>query len=68
MGQAYEFDGEVYDSVEEFLQAVAHAYKEGDREMALSVLDDYGFSLSDLGVRPHGDSPATIKESESEEE
>lgn len=57
MGQSYEFDGEVFDSVEEFLQALAHAYKEGDRELALSTLDDYGFSLSDLGVRPH-DGPA----------
>lgn len=54
MGQAYEFEGEMYESVEEFLQAVAHAYKEGDRELALSRLDDYGFSLSDIGVRPEG--------------
>lgn len=54
MGQSYEFEGEIFDSVEEFLQAVAHAYKEGDRELALSKLDDYGFSLSDIGVRPEG--------------
>ena len=54
MGQAYEFDGEVYENVEEFLQALAHAYREGDRELALSTLDNYGFSLSDLGVRPDG--------------
>lgn len=52
MGQAYVFDGEEYDNVEEFLAAVAHAYKEGDHETALSALDDYGFSLSDIGVRP----------------
>ena len=52
MGQAYEFDGEQFDSVEEFLQALAHGYKNGDRELVLSTLDDYGFSLSDLGVRP----------------
>ena len=54
MGQAYEFEGEQFDSVEEFLQALAHAYREGDRELALSTLDDYGFTLSDLGVRPDG--------------
>lgn len=52
MGQAYEFDGEQFDNVEEFLQALAHGYKDGDRELVLSTLDDYGFSLSDLGVRP----------------
>ena len=67
MGQAYEFEGEVYDSVEEFLQAAAHAYKEGGRELALSKLDDYGFSLSDIGVRPHGDVPATATEPAEEE-
>lgn len=67
MGQAYEFEGEVYDSVEEFLQAAAHAYKEGDRELALSRLDDYGFGLSDIGVRPHGDVPATSSEPAEEE-
>lgn len=54
MGQSYEFDGEVFDNVEEFLQALAHAYKNGDRDLALTKLDDYGFSLSDLGVRPDG--------------
>lgn len=54
MGQAYVFDGEEFDGVEEFLQALAHAYKDGDRELALSALDDYGFSLSDIGVRPDG--------------
>lgn len=67
MGQSYEFEGEIYDSVEEFLQAAAHAYKNGDRELALSKLDDYGFSLSDIGVRPHGDTPATADESTEEE-
>ena len=54
MGQTYEFDGEIFDNVEEFLQALAHAYKEGDRELALTKMDDYGFVLSDLGVRPEG--------------
>lgn len=54
MGEAYEFNGVLYDNVEEFLAAVAHEYKEGDRDLALSALDDYGFELSDIGVRPEG--------------
>jgi hypothetical protein len=54
MGEAYEFNGELYNNVEEFLAAVAHEYKEGDRDLALSALDDYGFELSDIGVRPDG--------------
>ena len=54
MGQSYEFDGEIFENVEEFLQALAHAYKDGDRELALTKMDEYGFALSDLGVRPEG--------------
>jgi hypothetical protein len=54
MGQAYEFDGTQFNNVEEYLEAVAHEYKNGDKDLALSSLDDYGFSLSDLGVRPEG--------------
>lgn len=54
MGQAFEFDGRLYDNVEEFLDAVAHEYKSGDSDLARSALDDYGFSLSDIGVRPEG--------------
>jgi hypothetical protein len=54
MGQAFEFNGELFNSVEEFLEAVAHEYKTGDRDLALSALDDYGFTLADIGVRPDG--------------
>ncbi len=54
MGQAFEFNGELFDNVEEFLEAVAHEYKTGDSDLALSALDDYGFDLSDIGVRPEG--------------
>lgn len=54
MGEAYEFNGDLYNNVEEFLAAVAQEYKEGDRDLALSALDDYGFELSDIGVRPEG--------------
>lgn len=52
--QVYEFNGELFVSVEEFLEALAHEYKTGDRDLALSALDEYGFVLSDLGVRPEG--------------
>lgn len=52
--QAYEFDGELFTSVETFLEAIAHQYKTGDRDLALTALDEYGFELSDLGVRPEG--------------
>ena len=54
MGQAYEFDGVLYNTEGEFLDAVAHAYKEGDRDLAVQALDDYGFTLSDINVRPEG--------------
>ena len=54
MGRAYEFGGQLFDNVEEFLEAVAHEYKTGDRDLALTALDEYGFSLNDIGVRPDG--------------
>lgn len=54
MGQAYEFNGQLYENVEEFLQAVAHEYKTGDVDLAMSALDDYGFDLTDINVRPEG--------------
>lgn len=54
MGEAYELNGELFVSVEAFLEALAHEYKSGDKELALSKLDDYGFEVSDLGVRPDG--------------
>lgn len=51
--QVYEFDGKLYDTVGEFLQALAHAYKAGQEDLVLSALDDFGFDLNDIGVRPH---------------
>jgi hypothetical protein len=54
MGEAYEFNGTLYDNVEEFLEAVAHEYKTGDQDLARTALDEYGFELSDIGVRPEG--------------
>ncbi len=50
--QVYEFDGELYRSVEEFLQVAAHEYRDGDSNYAMNKLEDYGFGLSDIGVRP----------------
>lgn len=54
MGRAYEFDGQLFDNEGEFLDAIAHAYRVGDQDLALSTLEDYGFSLSDIGVKPAG--------------
>ncbi len=54
MGTVYEYNGQMYESVEEFLQALAHEYKDGDRENVVDTLENYGFALSDLGVRPEG--------------
>lgn len=50
MGEAYEFDGQLFDTVGEFLDALAHEYKSGDKEAVVDALEQYGFSLSDLGV------------------
>ena len=55
MGEAYEFDGELFDNSNEFLEALAHAYKTGDKEAVVDSLEQYGFSLSDLNVRPGGE-------------
>lgn len=49
----YEFDGTLYQTVGEFLDALAHEYKTGDKDLVLSSLDDYGFALEDIGVNPH---------------
>lgn len=54
MGQAYELNGQIYNNVEEFLDACAHEYKVGDSEMVVDKLEDYGFTLSDINVRPDG--------------
>lgn len=54
VSEVYELNGEIYSSVGEFLEALAHEYKTGDKELALSKLDDYGFDVSDIGVRPGG--------------
>jgi hypothetical protein len=56
MGNAYEFDGQLFTNVGEFLDAVSHEYKNGDKDLAVQTLEDYGFSLSDInsaGHQPH---------------
>ncbi len=52
--QVYEFDGELFDTVGDFLQALAHEYKVGDSDLVISTLEDYGFDIVDIGVRPKG--------------
>ena len=54
MGQAYEFDGRFFETSGEFLDALAHEYTSGDRQLVVDALEEYGFSLSDIGVRPEG--------------
>ncbi len=43
MDPVYEFNGELFESEGAFLDALAH-----------DTLENYGFALSDLGVRPEG--------------
>jgi hypothetical protein len=54
MGQAFEFDGQLFETEGEFLDALAHEYKSGDRELVVDALEHYGYTLADLGVRPGG--------------
>ena len=62
MGEAYEFDGELFTNAGEFLDAVAHAYKHGDRDLAVQTLEDYGFSLSDIKALPDHPHPIDADE------
>ncbi len=54
MGQVLEFEGQLYESEGEFLDALAHEYTSGDQELVVDMLEKYGYSLSDLPVRPGG--------------
>lgn len=56
MGEAYEFDGQLFATVGEFLAALAHEYKVGDKEEVVDVLERYGFSLNDINMSPGGES------------
>lgn len=64
MGNAYELDGELFTTVGEFLDAAAHEYKHGDRDLAIQTLEDYGFSLSDINAGGHQPHPISADDSE----
>lgn len=44
----YELNGELFETAGEFLDALAHEYKVGDRELVKTALEDYGFDLGDI--------------------
>ncbi len=52
MGQTIQFDGQVFDTDGELLDALAHEYKVGDKELVVDTLEKFGYSLSDINVRP----------------
>lgn len=62
MGEAYEFDGQLFTNSGEFLDAISHEYKSGDRDLAVQTLEDYGFSLSDINVVPEHPHPLSASD------
>lgn len=56
MKHAFEFDGQLYETEGELLDAMAHEYKTGDKELVVDALEELGYSLADLGVRPGSES------------
>lgn len=58
MGNAYELDGQLFTNVGEFLDAVSHEYKHGDKDLAVQTLEDYGFSASDISTGDHQPHPS----------
>lgn len=46
----YEFEGIIYENSGEFLDVLAHAYKSGDEEQVIDLLETYGFDRSDIGA------------------
>ena len=53
MSELYELNGEIFESIGEFLTAMAHEYKTGGKDIVLTKLEEYGFDLSDLSVHPN---------------
>ena len=53
--EVYEFEGQLYRSAGEFLDVLAHEYRTGDKELVVDTLEKYGYSLSDINVRPGGE-------------
>lgn len=60
MDAVYEFDGELFKTVGEYLDAVAHEYKHGDKDLAVQSLEDYGFSLTDINASSHNPHPIKV--------
>ncbi len=59
MGNAYELDGQLFTNVGEFLDAVSHEYRQGDKDLAVQTLEDYGFSVSDINTASHQPHPSS---------
>ena len=68
MGNAYEFDGQLFTNVGEFLDAAAHEYKHGDSDLAVQVLEDYGFTLSDINVANNQPHPKSVVQQDDDDE
>lgn len=47
--EVYELNGILYDTLGEFLIALANEYKFGDQDAVMEALDKYGLDLSDIG-------------------
>ena len=62
MGNVYELDGQLFTNVGEFLDAAAHEYKHGDRDLAVQTLEEYGFSISDINAAGHQPHPMATKD------
>lgn len=62
MGNAYELDGQLFTNVGEFLDAVGHEYKHGDKDLAVQTLEDYGFSISDINTSDHQPHPTSASD------
>lgn len=67
MGNVYEFDGQLFTTVGEFLDAVAHEHRHGDSDLAVQVLEEYGFSVSDINTGSNAPQPKSATELNEEE-
>lgn len=47
----FEFNGELFESEVEFLEAAKKEYEIGDQQLVLDALEEYGFDLSDLNLQ-----------------
>lgn len=46
----FEFNGELFESEIDFLDAARKEYETGDQQSVLDALEEFGFDLSDLNV------------------